>query len=122
MTGTKPYGVDQGEWSGGVKLESVGIVGFDLLCLEHVALEGDFDGERGLLVASELGVFGDWLCLLRSDWLGLFLLGLLFLGSLLGGGLGGGFGRRLSRSDCSFGVGLGFLRRSQYERAGLRRK
>ena len=40
----KTYSVDQGESSGSVELESMGVVGFDLLRLEDVALEADFNG------------------------------------------------------------------------------
>jgi len=40
----KTYSVDQSEGSAGVELERMGVVGFGLLCLEDVALEGDFDG------------------------------------------------------------------------------
>ena len=104
----KTYSVDQGEGSGGVELEGMGVVGLDLLRLEDVALEGNFDRQGGLIVASELGVFGGRLRLLGSDGLGFFLLRLLLLRSLLRGGLAGGLGGRLSRGGV-FGVGLGFL-------------
>lgn len=109
----KTYCVDQIERMRGVELERVGVVGFDLLRLEDVALEGDFDGQGSVLVASEPGIFSSRLLLLRSDGLRLFLLWLLLLRSLLRGGFAGGFGGRLSRSG-GFGAGLVFLRRSQH--------
>jgi hypothetical protein len=40
----KTYSVDQSEGSAGAELERMGVVGFDLLRLEDVAREGDFDG------------------------------------------------------------------------------
>lgn len=40
----KTYSVDQSEGSAGVELEDMGVVSFDLLRLEDVALKGDFDG------------------------------------------------------------------------------
>lgn len=103
----KAYGVDQSERVGGVELEGMSVIGLDLLRLEDVALKGDFDGQGGLIVASELGVFGGRLRLLRSDGLGLFLLRLLLLRSLLRGGLAGGLCGRLSWSG-GFGVALVF--------------
>lgn len=114
MKRLKTYCVDQSERSSGIKLEGMSIVGFGLLRLANVAWKGNLDGKGGLIVASKLRVFGGFLRLLRSDRLWLFLLWLLFLRSLLGGGLGGGLGGCLGRSG-GFGVGLGFLRRCQYE-------
>lgn len=40
----KTYSIDQSERSGGIKLEGMSIVGFDLLRLANVAWKGDLDG------------------------------------------------------------------------------
>jgi len=39
----KTYGVDESERSGGIELEGMSIVGFDLLRLANVAWKGDLD-------------------------------------------------------------------------------